>query len=419
GGARVTKTYRLYDWENEAPDRRSPETVQAAVISRPRAAAAEGPPQIREVRDRRDLDQFCKLPWRIYAEDPQWVPPLVAEVKEFLNPRKHPFYLHGEATQFLATRGGVPLGRILVSDDPGYNEQHGSNMGCFGMFESIDDREIAQGLLDAAADWLRCRGRSVIRGPIDYSISYPCGLLIEGFETPPRVMMNHHRPYYAGLLESWGLAKAKDLYSWWFVDPHDMVATWRGRAEKLTRRSGVIIRPFRKDDFEAEARRCQVVYNEAWGESWGFTDFTDAEFRYMAKRLARLATAELVLLAEVDGQTVGFSITLPDINEAIRPLNGRLTNFGLPINLVRLAFRTRRIKTARMAILGLLPEYRRRGIAELLILRTLDYGKNAMGYTGAELGWTLEDNYLINRTLETVGARRYKTYRVYERPLDG
>jgi GNAT superfamily N-acetyltransferase len=419
GGAKITKTYRLYDWEDETSGEKSSAGVRTAETGSPRAEAADAPLEIRQVRSREDLDRFCKVPWLIYAEDPQWVPPLLIDVKEFLNRGKHPFYLHGEAAQFLASRSGIPVGRILVSDDPRYNQQHGSNVGCFGMFESIQDHQVAHALLGAAADWLRCRGRSVMRGPIDYSISYPCGLLIEGFETPPRVLMNHHRPYYAGLLESWGLAKAKDLHSWWFLDPYDMVEKWRRRAERLVRRGEVTVRPFRTDDFEAEVCRCRDVYNEAWRESWGFVDLTDAELRYLARRLDRLAMADLVLLAEVDARPVGFSITLPDINEAIRPLNGRLTNFGLPINLLRLAYRSRHIKTARMAVLGLLPEYRRRGIAELLILRTLDYGKNTIGYTGAELGWTLEDNHLINRTLEAVGARRYKTYRIYEKQLDG
>lgn len=414
GGAIINKTYRLYDW-----DAKKPAGAETAAVARPTAAAAGEPLEIREVRGRADLERFVGVPWPIYADDPQWVPPLLIEVKEFLNPRKHPFYLHGAAAQFLATRGSTPLGRVLVSDDPHYNQQHGTNLGCFGMFESIDDREIAHGLLDAAADWLRARGRSGIMGPVDYSTNYPCGLLIDGFHTPPRVMMNHHRPYYAGLLESWGLTKAKDLYGWWFRDSRDMISKWRGRAERLARRGGVVIRPFRKRDFEAEVQRCQAVYNGAMRDAWGFVRLSEAEFSYFAKRLARMAHLDLILLAEVDGEPVGFSITLPDFNEAIRPLNGRLTTFGLPINFARLAYRTRRVKTARMLVLDLLEGYRRRGIAELLILQTLDYGKNTIGYTAAELGWTLEDNHLINRTVEAVGARRYKTYRIYEKPLDG
>ena len=342
------------------------------------------------------------------------MPPLLMEVKEFLNPRKHPFYQHGAATQFIAVRGRETLGRILVSDDPLCNQQHGENVGCFGMFECVDDRRTAHALLDAAAGWLRARGRTTIRGPIDYSTNYPCGLLIDGFDTPPRIMMNHNRPYYAGLLESWGLQKGADLYAWWFVDPLNLVSKWKTRAERLARRGSIIIRPFRTDDFAAEVARCQAVYNASMRDLWGFVKLTDAEFQYLAKQIARLAVQDQVLLAEVAGQVVGVCITLPDINEAIRPLNGRLTRFGLPLGLLRFLRRKRRIKTARMVVLDVLEEYRRRGIAELLILNTLDYGKNVIGYTGAELSWTLEANHSVNRTIEAVGGRRYKTYRVYE-----
>jgi GNAT superfamily N-acetyltransferase len=373
---------------------------------------------VREVKTAVDLDRFIKLPWKIYENDPNWVPPLLIEVKEFLNRKKHPFYKHGDATQFIALRGGEPVGRILASDDPLYNQQHGENIGCFGMFECMDDREAAAGLLDAAAGWIASHGRTVVRGPIDYSLNYPCGLLTEGFDTPPRVMMNHNRRYYAGLLESWGLRKAKDLYAWWFTDPHNLVEKWKPLAERLARRSKVVIRPFRENDFEAEVRRCHEVYNAAMSDLWGFVKLTEAEFHYLAKQLKQIGVADQVLLAEVDGRPVGVSITLPDINEAIRPLDGRLTRFGLPIGLMKLMWRKRRIKTARMMVLDVLKEYRRRGIAEMLILRTLDYGKNTLGYTGAELGWTFEDNVLVNSAIETVGGRKYKTYRIYEKELE-
>lgn len=409
GGAKRIKTYRLYDRDAPAPPPRA--KVAPSAVRR-------GRPEIREVRNAGDLRQFIRVPWRIYADDPQWVPPLATEVKEFLDRRRHPFYLHGQSVQFLAARGGTPLGRILVSDDPRYNEATGSNVGCFGMFECVEDEEMAHGLLDAAADWLRRRGRSSIVGPVDYSTNYSCGLLIDGFDAPPRIMMNHHPPYYAGLLESWGLRKARDLYAWWFTDPHDMLAKWRRRAERIVRRASVIVRPFRRHDLKAELWRCQSVYNQALEQQWSFVKLSDAEFRYFAKRLTRLAVPELVLLAEVGDRPVGFSITLPDLNEAVRPLAGRLWNYGLPVNLFRLLYRMRHVKTARMLVLAVLPEYRRRGIAELLILRTLEYGKKAMGYTGAELGWTLEDNAGINRIAEAVGARRYKIYRIYEKPLE-
>jgi GNAT superfamily N-acetyltransferase len=232
-------------------------------------------------------------------------------------------------------------------------------------------------------------------------------------------MGNHNPPYYAALLQGWGLAKVKDLYSWWFVDPRDMAARWGPLAERIQRRGKIIVRPFRKKDFQAEVRRCMLVYNRSMEHNWGFVDMTEAEFGYAADRLARLGDPNLVFLAEAEGEPVGFSITLPDINEAIRPLGGRLCPHGLPLNLFRFLWRKRHIKTARMAVLVVLPQYRRRGIAEMLILHSLQYGKNQAGFTGAELGWTLEDNELVNRAIEAVGAKRYKVYRIYEKALLG
>jgi GNAT superfamily N-acetyltransferase len=425
GGAKITKTYRLYDFEGG--DGREVQVARQAalpsVIVRPTSITPRAQTaallEVREVCGRHDLDRFLKMPWPIYAEDPHWTPPLLIENKEFLDRRKHPFYRHGDATQFIATCGEQTLGRILVSDDPLYNQQHSENLGCFGMFECVDDRTTAHALLDAAAGWLHSRGRTTIRGPVDYSLNYPAGLLIEGFDTPPRVMMNHHRRYYAGLLESWGLRKAKDLCAWWFVDPMNLAAKWSARAERLARRGGITIRPFRNSDFAAEVDRCQEVYNSTMSDLWGFVKLTTDEFRYFSRQLARLTLPDQVLLAEVDGRVVGFSVTVPDVNEAIRPLNGRLTRWGLPTGLLRFLWHKRRIKTARMIVLDVLKDYRRRGVAELLILRTLDYGKNVIGYTGAELGWTLEDNDSVNRTIEAVGGWRYKTYRVYEKELAG
>jgi GNAT superfamily N-acetyltransferase len=285
------------------------------------------------------------------------------------------------------------------------------------MFESVNDQRVAHALLDAAAGWLRSRGRTEIRGPIDYSTNYPCGLLIDGFDTPPRVMMNHNRTYYAALLESWGLTKAKDLYAWWFIDKYNLTERWRDRLERVIRRAGVTIRPFNSADFEADVARCREIFNSATRNLWGHVDLSDAEFRYLANRLRRIAHEQQVLLAEIDGKTVGFSVTLPDIHEAIRPLNGRLTTWAMPIGLWRLMRRGRKIKTARMVILDVLEGYRRRGIAEALILRTLDYGKNVLHYTGAELSWTLEDNQIISHTIESVGGQRYKTYRIYQKHI--
>ena len=304
-----------------------------------------------------------------------------------------------------------------MSDNPQRVEETGENWGCFGMFEAIDDQGVAASLLNQASEWLRARGRTSMLGPIDYSNNYPCGLLVDGFDTAPRYMMNHHPSYYEQLLTSYGLEKSKDLYSWWFVDPNDILAKWRRLAERAARRHAVTIRTFRRKEFDADVRRCQEVYHGVQKDSWAYTRLTEAEFQYMARRMAQFGISDQVLLAEVDGKPVGFSITLPDINEAIKPLNGRLTNFGLPIGALRLAYRIRHVKTARMMVLCVLEDYRHRGIGELLVLHTLEYGKLKIGYTGAELGWTVEGNEAIDRVIERVGAKRYKTYRVYEKSL--
>jgi GNAT superfamily N-acetyltransferase len=410
GGAKINKTYRVYDVDF------NPAEIVSQRQSH-RRAAIKGRLEIRPVVSGRDLNTFLKVPWRIYAEDPHWVPQLLLDQKEFLNPRVHPFYLHGVAEKFIAYRDGAPQGRILVSDDPRYNAEHKSNLGCFGMFESADDPEMAQGLIETASKWLRDRGRTAILGPIDYSTNYTCGLLVEGFHTPPRIMDNHNPTYYPELLESCGLAKVKDLYSWWFLDPKNMGDLWRERAERIQRRGKITIRPFNERDFDAEVQRCNTVYNGAMEHNWGFVSLTEAEFRYMAGRLKQLAEPKMVLLAEVDGYPVGFSITLPDMNEAVLPLNGKLFPYGLPINVVRFLWRRRHIKTARMIVLDVLEKYRRRGIAEMLILKTLDYGKNVVHYTGAELGWTLEDNNLVNQAIEAVGAKKYKVFRIYQKSI--
>jgi GNAT superfamily N-acetyltransferase len=385
--------------------RETPETLRRSTVS------------VEQVRTRRQRREFVDFQWQIYQGDANWCPPLKIEAHASINPKKHPFYKHGAAVQFLARREGKVVGRISVSDDPNYNAEHSANVGCFGMFETINDPEVARSLLNAAARWLRARGRTSIIGPIDYSTNYPSGLLVEGFDTPQRVMMNHNPEYYSDLLEGCGLKKAKDMYAWWFDGDNPSLDEWTRRAERVAKRGGVTIRPVCFKDFDAEVARCMQVYNQTWEKTWGFVQMTKEEFHHLAHQLKQTAVQELLLMAEMDGQPVGFCVTLPDFNEAIRPTNGRLTSWGLPIGLVKLLRGMKRIQAARMAVLGVLPAYRKRGIAELMILRAFQYGKHQLGYTGAELGWTLEDNEMINRTVESVGAKRYKRFRIYERSI--
>ncbi len=378
----------------------------------------DGTLEVRAVVSRSDRTAFVGFPWQIYAGNPQWVPPLEREVRQFIDPRHHPFLRHGSSQAFLAWRAGRVVGRIVASDDPNFNREHGTNQGAFGLFESVDDEAVARLLIGAAARWLGSRGRTRLWGPVDYSTNYQCGLLVDGFDTPPRFLMNHHPPYYASLLTSCGLTKCKDLYAYWFDDPNEIVNKWSRLAERLGRRGGFTVRAFDKRRLREDIAACKAVYNEAWERNWGFVKMTDAEFDYLANSLLPFAPPEMLLIAECEGRPIGFSMTLPDLNEAIRPLNGRLARWGVPWGAWQLWRGLRRISTARMLILGVVEAHRRRGVAELLILKTLEHGRYQARYSGAELGWTLEDNDLINSTIESVGGRRYKTYRVYDRAID-
>ena len=372
---------------------------------------------VTEVTSAAERDSFIKFPWEIYAADPVWVPPLLIERKEFLDRKKHPFYQHGDAALFLARRGSEIVGRIMASDDPNYNALHQSNVGCFGLFETIDDPQVATALFERAAGWLRARGRTEIMGPIDYSTNYICGLLVHGFEHSPMILTSHNPPYYAELIEGAGFTKARDLYAWWFADPARAEKRLRRLASALQSRHLPTIRPINLRQVGEESRRLRELYNEAWQNNWGYVPFTAAEFDYMTRELKPLVIPDLTLIAEVNGQPAGFILCVPDINAALRHVNGRLTRFGLPIGLVKLLYHKRRLKRMRLVALGVAPKFRRSGVAEMLVLRIIENGMLQRGYFG-ECSLTLEDNFMINRFMHAIGADPYKTYRIYRRPID-
>lgn len=369
------------------------------------------------VESRAERDEFIKFPWRIYRNDPAWVPPLIIERKEFLDRTKHPFYRHGDAALFLARRGAEIVGRIMASDDPRYNAIHESNIGCFGLFDCIDDVSVARALFDAAMNWLRGKGRSEVMGPIDYSTNYVCGLLIDGFEHPPTLLMAHNPPYYARLIEENGFVKEKDWYAWWFSESPESAQRLRKIATARAKKQGVRIRAIEKSKLEEESRRITAVYNQAWQKNWGYVPFTTAEAEHMARELKPVIVPEGALIAEVDGSPIGFVLGVPDINVALRHLNGRLTTFGLPIGLLKLLYYRTKIRTGRLVALGVVEKYRRAGIAEMLVLQIIDEAFQKRGYRGGELSMTLEDNVMVNRFIEAVGAKRYKTYRIYRRGI--
>jgi ribosomal protein S18 acetylase RimI-like enzyme len=372
--------------------------------------------EVSEVTSRRERDAFIKFQWQIYANDPAWVPPLIIERKKFLDSKQHPFYRHGDAALFLARKNGKIVGRIMASDDPNYNSLHGTNVGCFGLFECVDDDEVAAALFDTAASWVRKKGRTEMMGPIDYSTNYVCGLLIDGFQFPPTILTAHNPPYYRELMESYGFGKAKDWYAWWFADPSNAAMHLRRLATRLKTRWPVTIRPANLENLRDESRRLREIFNQAWEKNWGFVPFTEAEIEFMTEELKPLIVPEFAWIAEIGSEPVGFTLCLPDINVVLRDLNGRLTRFGLPIGLIKLLLYKRRVRKGRLIALGVVEKSRRVGIAEMLVLRVMEETMIKRGITG-ELSMTLEDNFMINRFLEAIGADRYKTYRIYRKQL--
>ena len=372
--------------------------------------------QISQVSSRRDRDAFIKFPWRIYKNDPAWVPPLIIERRAFLDRERHPFYEHGDAALFLAWRNGEIVGRIMASDDPNYNALHQSNVGCFGLFESIDDVDVAAELFRAAENWIRAKGRTEIIGPIDYSTNYVCGLLIDGFEHPPTILTAHNPPYYTRLIEANGFEKEVDWYAWWFDPANAPVQRLRRLVDARAQKTAVKIRSIDLRRLADDSERLAAVFNEAWKNNWGFVPLSQAEAEHMAKEMKPVIDPRMTLIAEIDNAPVAFVICVPDINVALQRVNGRLISFGLPIGLIKLLWHRRKIRNARFVALGVLEKYRRAGIAEMLVLQVMEEGARR-GFK-AELSMTLEENIMVNRFIEAMGASKYKTYRIYRRLLN-
>ena len=368
-----------------------------------------------------DRKRFIKLPQNIYKNDPNWIAPLEILIREKLNRKKNPFFLHGWAQEFLAVEGEDVLGRILVSDDSRFNAEHNTNVGMFGFFESVNDQNVANALLDEGARVLKEeRGRDFLFGPVEFSTNYEYALLVDGFDSPPKAMMTYNPSYYKTLFETWGLVKNRDLFSWYFDESSRMFAEqWKPLVERLQVRYNFTVRPFSLKDFEGDVARCMEIYDYVRSEwYWGSVSLTPEEIKEYAKSLRAFASPDMVLLAESEGKPIGFSITIPDFNEAIRPLNGGLSWFGVPLlGLLRLKSRMKRVKGARVMVLCVLPEYRKKGVAEKLIIDTFNSGYYNMKFNNAELGWTDENNDKITHVLERVGAKRCKRYRVYQKEL--
>ena len=363
--------------------------------------------EIVQVRERRALRRFIEFPHQLYREDPNWVPPLRISQRDLLDARKHPFHRHAEIQCFLALEGQEVVGRIAaILDRDQFEPDHA---GFFGFFESVDSPAVSGALFEAARAWLARREARVIRGPVNPSTNYECGLLVAGFGTSPCVMMTYNPPYYPALVERAGGRKAMDLYAYYCTE--EMVA---GRkAERVAGRAlasnGVAIRGLRVEDFECEVEAVWKLYNSAWSRNWGFAPMREDEFRHLAADLKHILVPELALIGEVQGRPVGFALAVPDINQALRHADGRL----FPLGLFKILYHRRRIRRLRVMALGVVEDYRTAGVAAGFYARLFQEGIR-LGFREGEFSWVLEDNILMIRSLETLGARRYKTYRIYE-----
>jgi GNAT superfamily N-acetyltransferase len=371
--------------------------------------------EIRPVRSRSELMAFIRLPWRLYSSSPQWVPPLLSERRRHLNRSKNPFFEHSEAEYFLAWRGNEPAGRITAHVDHRLNEFQHNEWGQFGFFESTRDPEVAGALLDAAAGWLRERGRDRMLGPFDFSTNHECGMLVEGFELKPQILENWHHPYYRDLIEGQGLTKAMDLYKWeiMYSDRDKLLPVITELADRLEPEHGIRLRPMRKRDLKHEVRAFMDVYNEAWSHNWGFVPLTDHELDHMAKELKPVLDEDFATVAETaDGQVAGVSLSLPDFNRVLAAVNGRL----LPLGWAKALREQRRINEIRVFALGVKPRYQHTGVAAALYRDVWDACKRR-NVVRAETGWILEVNEPMNRAMEALTGRIVKRYRIYEKPL--
>ncbi len=372
---------------------------------------------VRPVRGRRDLTRFIRVPFGLRRDDPLWVAPLIYERRHFLDRSKNPYFDHAEAEYFIAERDGEPVGRITAQVDRRWDEFQRGSDGMFGFFETADDGEVAAALLDTAAEWVRSRGRDRILGPMDFTTNDECGVLVEGFDLAPMILEPWHPPYYRERVEAQGFGKAMDLLMWELHlgalkegnEFHPMI---HAAAEKVESEHGVTIRNMRKNDLEAEVARFMEVYNAAWGRNWGFVPITEAEVAFQAKNLKQILDERWTFIAERDGEVLGAALTLPDINQALAGLNGRL----LPLGWLKFLLGRRRIDRVRVFALGVKPEHQHLGIAAAFYIRHLEEA-SPDGISWGETGWILETNEPMNRAMEGMGGTVVKRYRLYEKAL--
>ena len=367
---------------------------------------------VRPVQTKADEKKFIRFLWDIYANDPLWVPPLMMDREKLIDKKKNPFYTHSDMELFLAERDGKVVGRIGAIINHNHNKEHSENIGFFGFYEAIDDQSVAKALFDAAKKYLQSKKVTAMRGPANPSVNDEYGLLVEGFDRSPVVLMTYNPKYYIKQFENYGLRKLRDLYA--YLLTQDTVYSERVlRFNEIVRqREGLTFRSIDMKDFKGEVDRIKTIYNKAWAKNWGAVPMTDAEFDALAADLKPVVVPELVIMAEAKGEPIGFALSLPDINVALKYNK----NGGLLMGLYHLYTKKKKIDTVRIIVLGVVPEHQKSGAAGVLFYETAARAKK-LGYKYGEASWVLEDNVMMNRAAEMMNGQKYKTYRIYEMPV--
>ena len=367
--------------------------------------------KIQAVQSRREKKQFFQLPWQLYRNDPNWIPPLRQNQLELLNYKHHPFYDQNEIQTFLALRDGQPVGRVAAIVNNAHNQHYGERRGFFGFFECIEDQEVSDGLFRAVRAWFAERNIFAVRGPTNPSLNYECGLLIDGFDSPPWFMMTYNSPYYARLIEGSGFQKTQDLFAFWgqIEMLQDLDKKMAFIIEETKRRFKVTLRHMERARFNQEVRVFLDIYNRSMVGTWGFAPMSEAEVDHMADSLRHLIVPELTAIAEVDGVPVGVTFGLLDYNPRIKKIDGRLFPFGF----LRLLTNKRALTSVRIIATNVVPEYQKWGLG-LTLLAKLVPSALAWGIKEAEFSWVAESNHLSYKSLKRGGAKITKSYRIYD-----
>jgi len=377
----------------------------------------DGQLRIDPVTDKHGVMEFVKFPFKLYRGDPNWVPPLIEERRDFLDPKKNPFFKHSRCQLFLARRDDELVGTVAGVINDNHNAFHDEKTGAFGFFEAINDQAVADALLQAAEAWVREQGMLGIRGPLNFSTNDEIGTLIDGFDEPPMVMMTYNPRYYPALIEAHGYTKAMDVYAY-IVDLAEGLQNAPAKvfsvAEKAAHKEGIRVRKLDLRHLDQEVALLKQVYNRAWERNWGFVPMTDAEMDHLAEGLKAILDPNLLFIAEnADGDPVGVSVGVPDVHQALRWSGG---GHMWPFGLLKFLWHRRKVNQCRLLIMGMVPEYRGRGADAIFYVETARAAL-AHGYKRMEGSWILETNTMMNRILQRLGMVRYKTYRVYEKAL--